>query len=288
MLRKATEIMGYNISATDGEIGHVEDFYIDIDDHRIEDPHGNRQRDHGWNVRYMVVDTGFWIFGRKVLIAPEALGTPNWDHNIMPVDMTKEEIENSPEIPEGQPISRAYETELRGYYGWPIYWGAPVASPTTAPATMSPTTGRSFSHDAHMATNIETRSQLGPGQEPVPQEVTEALNSADRPPIQSLDSFRNFNIEAEDGSIGRVDDVFIDDADWKVRYLLIDTGQWLPGRKVLISPDWVEMVDLHDSKVHVKMTKEQIENSPEYDPSGPLGRDYEGALYNYYHHRTYW
>ncbi|MEX1020319.1 MAG: PRC-barrel domain-containing protein [Litorilinea sp.] len=283
MLRKATEMLGYNISAQDGEIGHVEDFYFDT----------NEVGETAWTVRYMVVDTGFWIFGRKVLIAPDALGTPDWDHKLMPVAMTKEQIKDSPEMQAGQPVTREYERNLRSYYGWPIYWGVPPTNPapgTMSPMTGSPTTGAGYAHDAPVTTSVETRSQFGPGREEVPDEVAIAMRKAEGSSrqIHSVDKLNGFSILAQDGEIGGVSDVFIDDANWEIRYLLVDTGTWLPGRAVLIAPQWIEQLNLDDSTVKVAMTQEQIENSPEYDPAGGVDRDYEGALYNYYHYRTYW
>lgn len=269
MLRKATELMGYNILANDGEIGHVEDFYFDT----------NEVGDSEWTVRYMVVDTGFWIFGRKVLIAPDALGTPDWDSKVMPVDLTKDQIKDSPELDSTRPVTREYEQNLRGYYGWPVYWGAP---PTT------PTADSGFSRDTHLATNIETRSQFGPGREEVPREMAVAMRESEGGHIHSIDKLTGFSIQAKDGEIGSVKDVFIDDYNWMIRYLLIDTGSWLPGREVLIAPQWIKQLNLDDSEVGVAMTKEQIENSPEYESGGPLDRDYEGRLHDYYGYRTYW
>lgn len=269
MLRKATEMMGYNIAATDGEIGHVEDFYFDI----------TEIGDTEWAVRYMVVDTGFWIFGRKVLIAPDVLGTPEWESGTMPVELTKEHIENSPELDMERPITREYERNLRGYYGWPIYWGVPPATPTA---------DSGFSRDTHMAPTVEAGGRFTGEREEVPDEVAAALREGHDRHIYSVDDLTGFRIHAQDGEFGSVKDVFIDDYNWMIRYLLIDTGTWMPGREVLIAPQWVEQLNLDDSELKVTMTQEQIENSPEYESGGPLDRDYEGRLYNYYGYRTYW
>lgn len=271
MLRKATEILGYTILAQDGEIGHVEDFYFDTND--VGDPE--------WTVRYMVVDTGFWIFGTKRLIAPEALGTPDWDNKLMPVDMTQDQVKNSPEHNLDRPVTREYEEELRGYYGWPIYWGVPSMMPMgTTPTRHAP--------EAHMATNVETGRQVGPDREDVPKEVGKAMRNSEGAQLHSVDDFTGFSLQANDGDIGSVSDVFIDDYDWHIRYLLIDTGDWLSGREVLIAPEWIEMLDLDNSTLKVDMTQKQIEDSPEYESGGPLNREFEGQLYNYYGYRTYW
>ena len=73
-----------------------------------------------------------------------------------------------------------------------------------------------------------------------------------------------------------------------MRYLVVDTRNWLPGRKVLVSPDWVDAVDWSERKVHVGLTKEGVENSPEFDPNAPVNRRYEEMLYDYYGRPKYW
>jgi hypothetical protein len=267
MLRRATDLFGYNVLAQDGEIGQVHDFYFDVEE---------------WTVRYLVVDIGFWIFGRKVLIAPDVLQAPDWERRLMPVDLTKRQVEESPELDFNTGVTRGYQESLHGHYGWPTYWGAPRATPTTG--------------DLHTGTSLPmsgdaggyASTQAGARGSDLPREVEIAMRESEHTHIYSINDFTGFSLEATDGSVGSVDDAFIDDADWTLRYLSIDTGTWLPGRKVLMALDWVTQVDLDKSKVYVDVTREQVEQSPEYDPHGSLGRDYEGALYNYYGYRTYW
>ena len=74
MLRSMSDLEGYAIAATDGNIGHVTDFYFD---------------DEAWVIRFLVVDTGSWLSSRKVLISPIAIGHPNWTEKILPVSITK-------------------------------------------------------------------------------------------------------------------------------------------------------------------------------------------------------
>ena len=84
-----------------------------------------------------------------------------------------------------------------------------------------------------------------------------------------------YHISATDGDIGHVEDFLVDEATWAIRYMVVDTSNWWSGKKVLVSPEWIAGVDWNDSAVDVEMTREQIKNSPEYDPSAPLQRDYE-------------
>lgn len=68
----------------------------------------------------------------------------------------------------------------------------------------------------------------------------------------------------------------------------VDTQNWWPGKRVLISPDWIDSISWPESKVFVKVTREQVKQSPEYDPSAPLDRTYESTLYGYYGFPGYW
>ncbi len=107
MLRKLNDLIGFDVEAIDGKIGSVHDFFFD--DQRLV-------------LRYMVVDTGPWIFGRKVLISPLALGKPLWDDKRFPIKLTKEQIESSPDMDLEQPVSRQQEVQLRRHFQWPSYW----------------------------------------------------------------------------------------------------------------------------------------------------------------------
>ncbi len=79
--------------------------------------------DTNWAIRYLVVDTGRWLPGRKVLIAPTALGRPDWQGRVFPLNLTKDQVRSSPDIDTDRPVSRQREAELRKYYDWAPYWG---------------------------------------------------------------------------------------------------------------------------------------------------------------------
>lgn len=108
MERNVNNLIGNNLDATDGEIGTVKDFYFD---------------DQTWTIRYLVVNTGSWLSGRKVLISPNALLKHSWESGIFPVGLSREQVRNSPDIDTEKPISRQYEQELADYYPWEPYWG---------------------------------------------------------------------------------------------------------------------------------------------------------------------
>ena len=94
--------------------------------------------------------------------------------------------------------------------------------------------------------------------------------------------------QAADGEIGHVEDFIIDDETWAIRYLLIDTGSWWPGKKVLISPHWIERISWSESKVFVNLSCETIRQSPEYTEESLLTREYETGLHGHYNRQGYW
>ena len=127
MLHSIQERYGEKLRATDGEIGHVRDFYFD---------------DKNWAVRYLVADTGGWLTDRLVLLSPHALGHLYPNGKVLLVNLTREQIEKSPSIAEHKPVSRQYEEEYHRHYGYPYYadsmplWGLagyPVVVPPPPP-----------------------------------------------------------------------------------------------------------------------------------------------------------
>jgi uncharacterized protein YrrD len=256
MLRSAKELGGYPLVSREGEaIGQVHDFYFD---------------DRAWIILYLVVDTGVWLPGRKVLISPLALGQPPRDGGLsLPVALTRTQIENSPPIAADKPISRQQETELYEYYEWPPYW----SDVTPLDAKMANVPGRVY---------VETLRQAAQEQEPARAEPT--VN----PYLRSMDEVIDYRIQATDGEIGHVEDFIVEAETWTIRYLVIDTRNWWPGKKVLVVPQWADDISWTDSRVYVNLTREAIKGSPEYDPAMPVNREYESRYYDYYGRPKYW
>ena len=97
-----------------------------------------------------------------------------------------------------------------------------------------------------------------------------------------------YRIHATDGDIGHVEDFLIDDETWAIRYLVIDTRNWWPGKKVLVSPHWIDRVSWRDSAVFINLSREAIKRAPEYSEETRLTRDYETGLHRHYDRRGYW
>lgn len=106
--------------------------------------------------------------------------------------------------------------------------------------------------------------------------------------LRSMKQMAKFSVLAYDGEIGSINDFLFDDERWTVRYLVVDTGGWLTGRTVLISPHAVKRVAWHERNVHVSLSKEQVRNAPDIDTARPVSRQHEASLLNYYGYPFYW
>jgi uncharacterized protein YrrD len=253
MLRNVTRLKGFAIRARDGEVGTLEEFYFD---------------DETWAVRYLVVNTGIWLSGRLVLVSPLALRQAAWESRRLDFALTKKQIEDSPPIDTDKPVSRQHEALYLGYYSYPYYWGGPnLWGLASYPAGL--TVEREAVTEAEAA-------QAAAGKE-----------SADSH-LRSTDEVTGYHIEAEDGEIGHVKDFIVDDETWAIRYLEVDTRNWWPGKRVLVSPQWISRVSWPDSKVYVDLKREAIQNGPEWIDSVPVTREYEHRLYDYYRRSPYW
>ena len=102
------------------------------------------------------------------------------------------------------------------------------------------------------------------------------------PHLRSTDQVTGYYVQATDGEIGHVHDYIVDDETWTIRYIVVNTRNWWPGKKVLVSPRWIKRVSWEESKLFVDLSRESIRNSPAYDPSKPVSLDYEGRLFGHY------
>src|SRR5687768_3585048 len=109
-MRPASSFKGLTIAAADGDIGSVKDLYFD---------------DGSWTVRYLVVDTGAWLPGRQVLISPMSVNQPVTLDRVF-VDLTREQVKDSPPVESDLPVNRQNELELSRHYRYPYYWEGPL------------------------------------------------------------------------------------------------------------------------------------------------------------------
>ncbi|MGO9118267.1 MAG: PRC-barrel domain-containing protein [Desulfomonilaceae bacterium] len=241
MRHSISSMIGYAIRATDGDLGKVDEFYFD---------------DETWTIRYIVVETGNWLSGRKVLISPVAFGKPELESRTISVNLACAQVRNSPDIDTEKPIYRQHEAALREYYQWPWRGGYGGAFGTT-PLPLS-------------------------GEDVFVEQEASASGRRDDPHLRSTRQVTGYHIHATGGEIGHVEDFIVDDETWAIRFLAVDTRNWLPGKKVLLSPQRIKRVEWADSSVYFDLTRESIKNSPEFDPSECGNRDYEAYLYDDY------
>jgi uncharacterized protein YrrD len=216
--------------------------------------------DQHWAIRYLVADTGNWLTDRQVLISPYALGAVIKEEQHIAIDLTKKQIEDSPSWASDKPVSRQFEEAYYGYYGWPLYWTGPYM----------------WGAYPYIVRDSEKWRESIQGEK------------GWDPHLRSTHDVTGHHIQATDGAIGHVEDFVIDDETWAIRYLIVDTENWWPGEKVLISPLWIERVSWSEAKVFINLTRETIKQSPEYTEESLPSRDYETALYRHYNRQAYW
>ena len=254
MLRRLEEMLGADVVATDGSVGTLHDVLMD---------------DETWTVRYVAVDTGLWL-GRVVLASPIAIEWPDWQGRKIPLALTRAEIENSPDLLSRPRFTRDEEREFAAYYGYPFYWGGPhLWGWAERPGAMNATPPDGYIPPSALEADATGIDAL----------TTSIYNGKD---------IRGYHIHALDGEIGHVDDFIIDEASWSVRYLQIDTSNWIGGKTVLLATPWVQRIDPADGKIHVEVTKERIENSPQFDPGKVIDRVFEERLHQHYGLPAYW
>ena len=254
MLRSIEKIKGFTVEAVDGEIGQVAELFFD---------------ERNWRVRYLVIDIGLWIFGRQVLIAPTAVMDITVAEGKIFLDLTKEEIKASPEVAADEPVSREQERALYDHYQWTPYWFSGVHDPVIYSGYPTAMTGTLYTKKNKDKEATEKRPLSAPVAEPSSR-------------LRSTDEVKGYSIVAADGDIGHVIDFLFNDESWIIQHMVIDTGNWLLGKKVLIAPPWIESIQWVGQIVKVSLTQESVEHSPPFEESILDIDAYETKLLKHY------
>jgi len=239
-MNTASQLQGATALASDGEAGRIKDIYFD---------------DEHWTVRYLVVETGGWFDSREVLVSPLAVTGTDAPNGRVSLDISKEQIRKAPEIDTRKPVSRQQETSFADYYRYPYYWGGAwtwgfMGYPGTQPD--------------------------GPAGEPSRAVGNEAREREQGDPhLRSCKQLTGYEIRATDDSVGHVEDFVMDERNWAIKLMVVDTRNWWPGKKVLIAPDRIDRVSWDDKQIAVNIARAQVEGSPEYDPG-----ELEAGLYH--------
>ena len=249
MLQSIQRLDGVRIHAAGEVVGSVDEIYFD---------------DEQWVVRYLVVDTGEWLGGRNVLISPYAVQSIDWQRRALFVRLTRDQVQRSPEIDTDKPVSRQQEAEYHRYYGYPQYWQSAT-----------------FWAWGAMPVIAAPDPQIREEEEEARRRADARRAGADAH-LRSSRTVLGYRIETSDDLIGHAADFLFDEETWAIRYLIVDTRNWLHGKHVLVSPQWIRAVTWSERTLSVALTRRQIEQSPEYDPEHAPSAEYETALHQHY------
>lgn len=250
MLIEASNLKGFKITATDGSLGTVTDFLFD---------------DESWTLRWIVVDTGNWLSERKVLLPVSVLGHPDISARSFPVRLSLAKVKDSPAIDVHEPVTRQHEERIYGFYNMSPYWGNGFYMGGYGGwcAGMS---------EAHYA---DARRRQD--------EISAKRHQNNDLHLRSMDAVTGYNLQATDGSIGHIEGFLIDDEDWTIRFLNVDTKNWWPGKHVLISPRSAQQILWSESLIHLNIDRQTVKDSPSYDPASlPIDATIEAQMASHY------
>jgi len=231
MLRSASKILGHRLSAADGEIGRAVDFLID---------------DRSWRIRYLVVESGPWLRGRRLLLSPLALRKGEWTSRRLVIEGTRALIETAPVLEADASVpSPEFEQALSQHYGW--------------------STGAWNAGGPFAGLGEDAREALPEEAEPTRENTSLAM---------SFGALVGYGLPAGDG-VATVEDIIVDDDSWDCRYLVVAGAGGSPGRKTLVPTTWIDRLNRDERKVAVLVPELLIEQAPEYDPSAPAYQRFE-------------
>lgn len=263
MLQSVKDLYDVAVEGTDGSIGRIVDLYFD---------------DQAWTVRFLVVETGEWLEGRKVLISPMATGETNWGRRLLPVSVTREQVRGGPDVDSHKPVSRQHEIENYAYYGYPYYWGGSgIWGDGMRPRMMmAPYGGATTPEEVHQQTEFaQTQADAH-------------RKRGDDPHLRSARVMIRYHIHASDGEIGHVDGIIVDDETWTIRYLVVNTSDWWMGHQVLVAPSWISDISWLEATVSVDLSRDAIKHAPAYDADALPDREQENRIYEHYVRTDYW
>ncbi len=245
MLESFRDLRRFEVDGSDGRVGRLTDLLFD---------------DRAWRVRYLVVDTGGLLTPHPVLLGPELLERVAGEQRTVIVGVATDRVAASPPVESHPPVSRQGEEAIRAYFGLPPLhappapdvdvWGRPVPSGTPDPV------------------EAERRA--------VEQESVD-------PHLRSARTWLGYGVEGRGDHLGEVDDLLIEPGEtWRVRYFVVDTGRWLPGKRRLVATDWVGAIS-HDARhVRVDLDRERMREAPDFATAADIDRGAEHWLFRHY------
>jgi len=239
MLHSFKAMRGYVIQALDGDCGRLHDVYFD---------------DKRWSIRHLVVKTGGWLTGRKVLVAPGDLGKPDPQARAQPVLLTRQQVASGPHCDTHMPVSRQREAEIDGD-SLP-YGGAPCSSENATPAwNFGAVGGLTMEEEAAAEVEWENASVWTPFDDMLPRQ-----EEAD-PHLRSAREVVGYSLQALDRPNGYVADFLVDERTWRISHLVVQTGIWLFGHRVLVPVESVREISWEQETVSVSLSRRTIRNN---------------------------
>jgi len=224
MSTKLETLRGYQLHATDGTIGRVRDLLVE---------------EGSWTGRWLVVDTGKWLLGRKVVLSPVAFEEPDHENKEIRVSLTKEEIESAPSLDSEAPVSREFEKTYFDHYQWPYYWmGGGLWGGMSQPYSLNPTSTNGKA-DLEEPDSLEQRDTI----------------------LRSGHELTKYRLKSNEEVMGYVEDLLIDTDDWSVHYFQCDTRKWWHGKTLQISPEKVKNADWPDHSLHMNVTQQELDGA---------------------------
>lgn len=242
------DIRSFTLRSGDEEIGHVHDVYVD---------------DRDWVAQYLIAETGGWFSSNKIVLNNSGIDSVDLDNRILTTSLSKQEVENAPPASSRETVSQANDK------AWMLAPPSMVYLAGSRGAVLPP----SFYDEA-----IEMDRAVS--QDPAAQKADQKRERH----LRSANELVGYGIFASDGDIGSVSDLVIDPSDWRIAYLSIDTGNWLPGKLVILPPKIAKAVSWADRSISFSMTKSKIEESPALSSLAELKRSHEDSIYTHYAH----
>ncbi len=243
MLISHSQLQEYVTYASDGEIGNMGTVICARGD---------------WAIQYIVVNTGLWLEQRPILLSRAALDHLDFHKKQIILNLTSEQVQNSPDIDPEEPITPQEQEQLHQYYGWPTYWG-----------TEDEDIGELSQVTEEPSESVTDEQESEP----------ENFESAQLQSVNEIISF--FNLETNDEEMGRLRDVIIDGQAWEILYLVCELFS-PSGRQVLIPTEYVDRVDWGDNLIYVDFDGQTIRKSPEFEPTEGVTDELTSLVENYY------
>lgn len=243
MKRSLNELIGYSIQAEDGKKGKVYDMLFD---------------DDTWIIRYLEADLGKLFSQKRVLIPRIYLHEPIWEEKHFPIKLTVKKIEESPDMETDLPFSREYEKKLMEHYDLEPYWPVNVAAYSARKSMLDPDSPIKTPQNSLSEDKIETH-------------------------LRSFNEIQGYAVHAIDLRFGHIDDLIIDDVDWQILFVIIETKNLLPwGKKVMLPIEIINKISFLEREASVSLSREKILKAPEYKPAEAVNEEYEKVLYDFF------